>query len=200
MKQIIYDQAILEGVSTTFPQTETIIENGTVNGMKADDIQKILNLKHAWEFVLDKDILSYPSNLDVLSHIAKLVNEGFYDNGGRLRGVPVIIGGSTYKPELPIEVDVKEDIKAIIDSKKDIPTKAIELCLYCMKKQIFIDGNKRASVIFANHYLISNGMGLLVIPFELVPEFKKLLVEYYEDRDDGNTKKFLLDKCYLRMI
>lgn len=199
MKQIIYDQAILEGVSTTFPQTETIIENGTVNGMKADDIQKILNLKHAWEFVLDKDILSYPSNLDVLSHIAKLVNEGFYDNGGRLRGVPVTIGGSTYKPELPIEVDVKEDIKAIINSKKGIPTKAIELCLYCMKKQIFIDGNKRASVIFANHYLISNGVGLLVIPFELVPEFKKLLVEYYEDRDNGNASKFLSDKCYLRM-
>ena len=92
MKQIIYNQAILEGVSTTFPQTEAIIENGTVNGMKTDDIQKILNLKHAWEFVLDKDILSYPSNLDVLSHIAKLVNEGFYDNGGRLRGVPVTIG------------------------------------------------------------------------------------------------------------
>ena len=199
MKQIIYDQAILEGVSTTFPQTETIIENGTVNGMKADDIQKILNLKHAWEFVLDKDILSYPSNLDVLSHIAKLVNEGFYDNGGRLRGVPVTIGGSSYKPELPIEVDVKEDIKAIIDSRKDIPTKAIELCLYCMKKQIFIDGNKRASVIFANHYLISNGMGLLVIPFELVPEFKKLLVEYYEDRDNRNAIQFLLDKCYLKM-
>ena len=199
MKQIIYDQAILEGVSTTFPQTETIIENGTVNGMKADDIQKILNLKHAWEFVLDKDILSYPSNLDVLSHIAKLVNEGFYDNGGRLRGVPVTIGGSSYKPELPIEVDVKEDIKTIIDSKKDVPTKAIELCLYCMKKQIFIDGNKRASVIFANHYLISNGMGLLVIPFELVPEFKKLLVEYYEDRDNGNTYKFLFNRCYLKM-
>ena len=199
MKQIIYDQAILEGVSTTFPQTETIIENGTVNGMKADDIQKILNLKHAWEFVLDKDILSYPSNLDVLSHIAKLVNEGFYDNGGRLRGVPVTIGGSTYKPELPIEVDVKEDIKAIINSKKDIPTKAIELCLYCMKKQIFIDGNKRAAVIFANHYLISNGMGLLVVPFGLVPEFKKILVEYYEDRDNGNAIKFLLDKCYLKM-
>ena len=61
------------------------------------------------------------------------------------------------------------------------------------------NGNKRASVIFANHYLISNGMGLLVIPFELVPEFKKILVEYYEDRDLGKTKKFLLDKCYLKM-
>ena len=68
-----------------------------------------------------------------------------------------------------------------------------------MKKQIFIDGNKRASVIFVNHYLISNGIGLLVIPFELVPKFKKLLIEYYEDRDNGKAYKFLLDKCYSKM-
>ena len=40
MKSNIYDQAVLEGVATTFPQTEEIIENGTVNGMTADDVQK----------------------------------------------------------------------------------------------------------------------------------------------------------------
>lgn len=199
MKQIIYDQAILEGVSTTFPQTETIIENGTVNGMKADDIQKILNLKHAWEFILDKDLLSYPSNLDVLSHIAKVVNEGFYDNGGKLRGVPVKIGGSTYIPDLPIEVDVKNDISRIINKRKDIASKAIELCLYCMKKQIFIDGNKRASVIFTNHYLISHGAGLLAVPFNLVPEFRELLVAYYENRDGGKATEFLLKKCFSKI-
>ena len=53
MKSNIYDQAVLEGVSTTFPQTEEIIENGTVNGMTDDDVQKILNLKHAWESFYD---------------------------------------------------------------------------------------------------------------------------------------------------
>ncbi|WP_422114235.1 hypothetical protein HXT31_03865 [Gardnerella sp. DNF00622A] len=31
--------------------------------------------------------------------------------------------------------------------------------------------------------MISNGKGLLVIPENKVPEFKKLLVEYYEDED-----------------
>ena len=41
MKSNIYDQAVLEGVSTTFPQTEDIIDNGTVNGMTASDVQKI---------------------------------------------------------------------------------------------------------------------------------------------------------------
>ena len=45
MKMNIYDQAVLEGVATSFPQTEEIIENGKVSGMTATDVQKILNLK-----------------------------------------------------------------------------------------------------------------------------------------------------------
>ena len=60
MKSNIYDQAILEGVATSFPQTEDIIDNGIVNGMTASDVQKILNLKHAWEFILDRDLIAYP--------------------------------------------------------------------------------------------------------------------------------------------
>ena len=51
-------QAILEGVATTCSDTETIIENGKVSGMRAQDVQKILNLKHSWEFILDKDTKS----------------------------------------------------------------------------------------------------------------------------------------------
>ena len=45
--------------------------------------------------------------------------------------------------------------------------------MYCMKTQIFIDGNKRASVIFANQYLIAHGQGLLVIPEKEVPDFNE---------------------------
>ena len=52
--------------------------------------------------------------------------------------------------------------------------------MYCIKTQLFKDGNKRASVIFANNYLIAKGNGCLIIPEKDVPEFKKLLVEYYE--------------------
>ena len=80
--------------------------------------------------------------------------------------------------------------------KRDMPAdeKAIALCLYCMKAQIFTDGNKRASVIFANHYLISQGGGMLIIPEKEVPEFKKMLVAYYEDRDRGITE-FMKDRC-----
>ena len=196
MKSNIYDQAILEGVATSFPQTETIIDNGTVQGMTANDIQKILNLKHAWEFILDKDVLQAPTDFYLLSHIAQLVNEGFYMNGGMVRGVPVTIGGSHYKPPLPIEQLIKEQINKIIYSKEKVIDVAVELCLYCMKTQIFIDGNKRASVIFANHYLIAHGQGFLVIPELFVPEFKKELVAFYEGEKKQKISDFLKQNCW----
>lgn len=198
MKANIYDQAILEGVATTFPQTEDIIDGGAVAGMTAADVQKILNLKHAWEFILDKDVLSYPTNYDILCHIARLVNEGFFADGGRIRGVPVTIGGTSYVPPLPIETVVKENLNAILAraEDRDAVDTAIRLCLYCMKTQIFNDGNKRAAVIFANHYMIAQGQGLLVIPEQNVPEFKRLLVAYYEDRDGGKTEAFMRAKCW----
>ena len=180
MKVNIYDQAVLEGVATSFPQTEEIIDNGKVSGMTATDVQKILNLKHAWEFILDKDVIASTSDYYMLSHIARLVNEGFFSEGGRIRGVPVTIGGSSYVPPLPNEGDVKDRIRELTEENGDVIDVAIKLCLYCMKTQIFLDGNKRASIIFANHYLISHGGGILVIPEKEVPEFKSLLVRYYE--------------------
>lgn len=197
MKSNIYDQAVLEGVATSFPQTEEIIDNGIVTGMSADDVQKILNLKHAWEFILDKDVIRSQSDYYLLCHIAKLVNEGFFSNGGRIRGVPVTIGGCSYIPPLPIEMDVKTKINEIVGAVQvsAIDT-AIRLCLYCMKTQIFLDGNKRTSVIFANHYLISQGQGFIVIPEKAVPEFKKLLVEYYESDSLIAISEFMKINCW----
>ena len=196
MKSNIYDQAVLEGVATSFPQTEDIIDNGTVSGMTANDIQKILNLKHAWEFILDTDVLQAKTDYYLLCHIAKLVNDGFFSDGGRIRAVSVSIGGSSYKPPIPVETIVRDRIQEIIISEKEKIDIAIELCMYSMKTQVFIDGNKRASVIFANHYLIAHGQGLLVIPEEHVPEFKKKLIEYYEGKDIKDISTFLKDKCW----
>jgi len=196
MKSNIYDQAILEGVATSYPQTEDIIDNGTVNGMTANDIQKILNLKHAWEFILDADVAQANTDYYLLCHIAKLVNEGFFADGGKIRGVPVKIGGSSYIPPIPIESIVKERIADIINSDVEDIEIAINLCMYCMKTQIFIDGNKRASVIFANHYLISHGQGFLVIPEEHVPEFKQKLVAFYEGEKIEVITEFLKEKCW----
>lgn len=199
MKMNIYDQAVLEGVATSFPQTEEIIDNGKISGVTATDVQKILNLKHAWEFILDRDVIASRSDYYMLSHIARVVNEGFFAEGGRIRGVPVTIGGSSYVPPLPNELDVKEKIREIIEESDEVINTAIKLCLCCMKTQIFLDGNKRASVIFANHYLISHGGGFLVIPEKEVPEFKRLLVKYYEGEDITVIADFMKKYCWKKI-
>lgn len=199
MKMNIYDQAVLEGVATSFPQTEEIIDNGKISGVTATDVQKILNLKHAWEFILDRDVIASRSDYYMLSHIARVVNEGFFAESGRIRGVPVTIGGSSYVPPLPNELDVKEKIREIIEESDEVINTAIKLCLYCMKTQIFLDGNKRASVIFANHYLISHGGGFLVIPEKEVPEFKRLLVKYYEGEDITVIADFMKKYCWKKI-
>lgn len=196
VKSLIYDQAVLEGIATTFPQTETILDNGEVNGVKASDVQKILNLKRAWELIVDPDVVASPCDYYLLSQIARLVNDGFFRDGGAIRNVPVSIGGSSYIPPIPTESDVKDRIRAIVNATAEPIDKAIDLALFCMKTQIFIDGNKRASVIFANHFMIQNGLGLLVIPENTVSEFKKLLVSYYEDKDRGEIVAFLKEKCW----
>lgn len=199
MKMNIYNQAILEGVDTSFPQTEEIIDNGKVTGMIATDVQKILNLKRAWEFILDKDVVASKSDYYMLSHISRLVNEGFFAEAGRIRRVPITIGGFSYVPPLPNEMDIKEKIREITAKNDDAIDVAIKLCLYCMKTQIFLDGNKRASVIFANHYLISHGGGFLVIPEKEVPKFKNLLVKYYEGEDITIISDFMKKSCWKRM-
>ena len=199
MKVNIYDQAVLEGVATSFPQTEEIIDNGKVSGMTATDVQKILNLKHAWEFILDKDVIASTSDYYMLSHIARLVNEGFFSDGGRIRGVPVTIGGSSYVPPLPNEGDVKDRIRELTEENCDVIDIAIKLCLYCMKTQIFLDGNKRASISFANHYLISHGGDILVIPEKEVPEFNSLLIRYYEGENISIISNFMKKNCWKKM-
>ena len=196
----IYKQAILEGVATTFADTESIIEGGKVNNMTSEDVMKIVNLKHAWEFILNKNVIQSQTNFALLCEINRFVQEGFYYSAGKVRSTPVSITGTDWTPDLPIESVIKEELDDIFNGDLDDINKAIELVLYVMRMQIFIDGNKRTAVIFANHYLISKGKGIIVIPAELADEYKNLLIGYYERKDNKMIKEFLRNKCYLNIV
>lgn len=193
----IYKQAILEGVATTFADTENIIEGGKINNMTSEDVMKIINLKHAWEFILNKNVILTQTNFSLLCQINKLIEEGFYYTAGNIRSVPVTIGGTQWTPALPIESVIKEELTELFNNSLSCVDKAIEILLYIMKKQIFIDGNKRTAIIFINHYLISNGKGIIVIPAELTEDFKKLLILHYEEKNESTIKTFIKEKCYM---
>jgi len=198
MVDTIYKQAVLEGVAVTFLDTETIVEGGKISGISADDIQKINNLKHAWQFILDDGVITTRSDYSLLCMINRLVEEGFYYNAGKLRSVPVSIGGTKWKPELPIESVVREQLNEILE-ESDVYERAVKALLFVTKKQLFIDGNKRTSVIFANHILISDGAGLIAIPEDDVAEYKKLLIDYYETNKADEIRRFIYDKCLTKL-
>lgn len=194
----IYKQSILEGIATTYSDTETIVNGGIVKDMTAKDISKVVNLKRAWEFIMSEGVITYPTNYAILCQINAIVEDGFSYSAGKIRSIPVSIGGSKYMPPIPFELKVKDDINEIINSSSDVIETAINILLYVMKTQIFLDGNKRTAVIFSNHYMISKGYGLIVIPAELVSDYKKLLIDYYEDKNE-NIRAFLKEKCLINL-
>lgn len=196
MKNSIYDQAVLEGVAATYADTAEIIDNGRINGMKTEDVIKIVNLKQAWEFIMDENVVTAKSDFYIVSMINRFINQGIYYNAGKIRNVPVTISGTSYIPPMIIESIVKEELNKILDNDQDTIDTAIELALYTMKKQIFNDGNKRTGIIFANHYLISKSSGLLVVPSNLVRDFQELLVTYYENNQKEKIYCFLKTKCW----
>lgn len=94
---------------------------------------------------------------------------------------------------------VIEELTKITEAKTSNIDKAINLALYVMRSQLFIDGNKRTAIIFANHYLIKHGLGLLYIPENKTEEFKKILVNYYETNKKITVSDFLRQNCLLKI-
>lgn len=189
----IWKSARLEGIGVTFPDTEAIYNGITVPNMKVDDIIAINNLKHAWQFVLQN--IDYSIDYPYICKINQLIggNNLIY-GAGFIRNVPVSIGGTKWKPDMPIEAQIKEDITDIKNIKN--PTeRAISLMLYLMRKQIFIDGNKRTSMLAANQVMINSGVGIISVPIEYQRDFTKLLINYYESNKADEIKLFIYDKC-----
>lgn len=197
LTSMIYDQSIVEGIATTYTDTEELIENGKIHDMNQTAVIKITNIKRAWDFILNEYILTLTISFDLISNVNKLIETNFYYDAGVIRSTPIKISGTKWIPNIPNKENVIDDINNIINVKKAHIDIAIDLLLYICRSQIFKDGNKRTALIIANHYLISHGKGLLMIDAADSKKYKELLVEYYETNDKKNIYKFLKEDCYI---
>lgn len=162
------------------------------NGYKIEEINVINNLKKAWHFILDDVTLEL--NFAYICKINKLV--GVFYNAGVIRTTPVNIGGTSWKPNFPIETKIKEELEDILNNKEISKTElAITIMLWIMRSQMFIDGNKRTAMLVANKIMIQNGCGIISIPIDCQSEFYKLLIEYYETNDMSIISKFIYDNA-----
>lgn len=188
----IWKSANLEGISITFPETQTIYDGGNLANLTVSQIVTINNLKHAWQFIFDN--IEYPVDYNYICKVHSVVGANLILEAGYIRKMDVRIGGTEWKPEKPDEDIIKEKIQEI-QKIENVTDRAITLMLYCMRTQIFNDGNKRTAMMMANQTMIQNGKGIITIPIEMQKEFFILLVEYYETNNMDKVKKFIYDNC-----
>ena len=149
----IYKSARLEGIHVTFPETQSIFDGIGVNGVKVEDIIKINNLKRAWQFMLDT--LDRLTDFDYLCRLNTIIgSEGSIYGAGKIRAYDVKISGTNWQPQIPFEYDVRNEIADILKMKSKTE-RAITLMLWGMRRQIFIDGNKRTSMMISNKEMIT---------------------------------------------
>ncbi len=189
----IYKSAKLEGIHVTFPETQAIFDRVGVEGIKVEDIIKINNLKRVWQFMLET--LDRLTDFDYLCRLSMIIgSEGSIYGAGKIRAYDVRISGTNWQPQIPFEYNVRNEMVDIL--KMELATeRAITLMLWGMRRQIFIDGNKRTSMMIANKEMIVNGCGIISIPNEHIKTFYELLIKFYETNDMEKIKSFVYENC-----
>ena len=188
----IYSNARMEGINITFPQTKTILEGVNVSNLKIDEIQVVLNLRDAWQYVINN--IEKEFNLEFICKINEFVARNESIEWGALRTGKVEVTGTNYIPEIPNKLDVEKRINDIL-KVENATERAIEYMLYGIKAQLFWDGNKRTSTICANKIMIENGAGIIKVPDNKLEEFNILLSDYYTNDNKETIKQFIYDNC-----
>ncbi len=170
----IWKLARLADIDVSYPDVDSIVYGGRAPGIMVDDIIAVNNMKHAWWYILD--------NVDEQMNIAHICS--LHD----------VIDGMLRNTVVSDENQVKQEISDVL-AIENTTDRAITLMLYLMRKQLFIDGNKRTSMLAGNQVMISNGCGIISVPIECQREFKKLLVQFYESGNMDEIKAFVYENC-----
>ena len=105
----IWKSSHIEGIDITYPETQKLYDGGNVARLRLDEIQTINNLKYAWLFVLNS--IDAENDLNLLKSINSLVGSNLIDSAGNMRVYDVSIGGTNWKPQIPNENGVIENLK-----------------------------------------------------------------------------------------
>lgn len=189
----IWKSAGIEGLGTTFPNTEKILSNIPVQ-TRRDEVLFIVNMKRAWYFLFDN--IDYPNNISYLRELNKICMEELSYDAGNIRTAPVTIGGTSWVPEIPHEEIIINKLNEIAAMDNRLEA-ALEMFCFITRTQMFLDGNKRVAQLMCNKIMMQYDIGIFSIPYDEIDTFKELLVDFYETNDSDKIKDFFRKKCLL---
>lgn len=194
LTRLVYTNSRFEGLTTTLPQTQTIIDGMGVSGVSVDDINVIVQLKRAWQYVIRQEkSLTFAMEKQINLIVAR--DDALVPGEIRTGNSEVAIAnGETYVPPIPEETAEKEYFADLInDEEKSATDKALTLMYHNMRYQIFWDGNKRSATLAANKIMIDNGAGLINVPLDLWDTWNQLISEYYVSGEMDELKQWTYD-------
>lgn len=189
----IYKSANLEGITITFADTYSFMNNVNTGNISIDDMLKLKGLKDAWEYVLNT--IDEELTIDYIKKIHFQVCKGqniFPLGDFRDKGVGVT--GTSWRPKLPIECNYEKELKDIMSISNDLD-RCISLFCWIQRSQMFLDGNKRVANLVANKEMIRYGQGIIAVPVEKIGEYFVLLINYYETNDMTCIKEWIRNNC-----
>lgn len=189
LTNLVFTNSRFEGLTTTLPQTQTIIDGMSVEGVPIDDINIIVQLKRGWQYVINSDD---PLNMKFLQHINKIVaRDESLDPGNFRTGNGAV---ATDKGEfIPEDFDFEKEntfLNDLLQSDRSITDKSLTLMYQMMRGQWFWDGNKRTATLAANKLMIDNGTGLINIPVNKWEKWNELISSFYYSGDMKELKEW----------
>ncbi|MCH4172379.1 MAG: Fic family protein [Lactobacillus sp.] len=189
--KLVHTSARFEGVTTTLPQTQTIMDGMSVAGVPVADVLTIVNLKRGWQLITSQ---TQSLSLDLEKKINAVVAAEDSLDPGQLRtgsGGVDLGAGDYFEPPAVSEKDEAIFLQNLLaDAQKTTTDKALTVLYHNMRQQIFWDGNKRTATLAANKVMIDGGAGLINVPLTKWAEWNELIRDFYQTGDMTTIKQW----------
>lgn len=184
---------ILEQNSSTLPQTRTILNGKSVEGLDVNDLLQVKNYGDgAKELVRLLRSREFSIDIETASALHRYV--GYKDalEWGTLRNLNTGIHDVEYVPpsfeKLPMLA--KDGFDFLTSEVRDPKEQAIAVFLFMARTQFFFDANKRTASLMMNGCLMLNGYWPITVLNQESVEFHQKLGQFYETGNANDMMAF----------
>lgn len=211
---LIRGTMVFEDCLFSSSQVEEILRDEVDPNLDYKLVCGVRNVNRAWSWVCSPKEYS----LGILEELHAIVSEDvirvpWLEGKFRNEKMPVVISSSTYVPPLSTRAEsyneFDRELTFVLNELRGYQSveKKVKICLdlfiFLMKRQYFIDANKRTAYLFVNSLLRDFGIGkILLLPnLKNYEKFNKLLKKHYEGGQTDKLKLInYLNRYYIKDI
>jgi hypothetical protein len=191
---------VVEGYVFSRLDTKAILEQGSIRHLDCKNVCEVRNINRAWNWVCSPKVYG----AGILEELHSIVSEDvisvpWLEGTFRTEKSPITISCSTYVPPLTTRLEALREFESKVSyvicilrsnqSKESKITSCLQFYIFLMKRQYFIDANKRTAYLFVNSLLRDFGLNvILLLPKLSSYDTFNLKLKHYYEGDDKNGR------------